>query len=145
MVVQSLTEFLALAGEKPYRKLVEHHIRRQSSEQIQASLLDEVHLLPVPLQRYVEPFIDVVNARVGHDQSFWAGGSCRAAADTIADAAAQVIPQEELLGAFNATLRDGKTDLSLGIFQIATLNFALSASLQREQRKFMCIRKGLFR
>lgn len=145
MAAQSLTEFLDVAGAKPYRQLVEHHIRRQSTDQISAGLRGEIELLPTSLQAYVETFIDVVNARIGYDRIFWSGASCREAAEAISDIASQVIPTENLLSAFESTLREGRADLSFGIFQIATLNFAYSASFQPKQRKFMGIRKGLFR
>jgi hypothetical protein len=105
--MQSLAEFLDSAADKPYRQLVEHHIRRQSTEQIVAGLQGEVELLPAALRPYVETFIDVVNDDIGYDRAFWASASCGEAAEAISHAAAQVIPAAELSEAFESTRREG--------------------------------------
>ena len=44
----------------------------------------------------------------------------------------------------NEALEPSNHELAFGLFQICTLSFAYSASIQRKQRKFMGIRKGIF-
>jgi len=145
MAMNSLTEFLESVEGRLYRKLVEHHIRKQSTDQIASSLRDEVELLPSHLRGKIETFIDVVNAGVGHDRSFWAKATCQDAAVAISEAAMRVMSPSDIYRAVEPIGQEWWGDNSLGIFQIATLNFAHSASFQRRQRKFMGIRKGLFR
>ena len=66
-----VSEFLRSAGDKPYRNFVEHHIRKQPTEQLRNAGVGEILLLPEDFQPFVEVFIDAVNGRLGYDRAFW--------------------------------------------------------------------------
>lgn len=131
-----LADFLASAGHKPYRELIEHHMRRQSTQQLMDGAMGETSMVPTEWQPHVLEYIDAVNSLIGYDSDFWRTATCRGAYEIVMNAAQQTFPG-----------LDAKTQsetVLFGMFQIVTLNFAYSASTQRSQRKFMGIRKGLF-
>jgi hypothetical protein len=66
-----LYEFLAGAASRPYRDLVQHHIRHQSKAQLLAASVAEVDLLPHELKPLAERFIDLLNERILRDRVFW--------------------------------------------------------------------------
>ena len=74
-----IAELMEGAGSKPYRALVEHHIRRQSQHQLRTASAGEIDQLPEDLRPHAITFIDVVNERVGCDRKFWATANCREA------------------------------------------------------------------
>jgi hypothetical protein len=139
-----LTAFLREAGNRAYRELVEHHLRRSSEGELRDAALGEILLLPAELQPYAMGFIDATNARVAHDRFFWANATCRAALDEFVDAAFDALPIPRSIASKAAMLEDENQALTFQLFQIATLSFAYSASSQRAQRRFMGIRKGIF-
>lgn len=139
-----LTEFLEGAGPKPYRDLVEYHLKRQSTAQLQKGALGESMMLPENLQPLVMGYIDAANSRFGHDKHFWETATCQSAFESILNLAIELMPLTHKIGSVADALRPENHELSFQLFQIPTLSFAYSASSQRAQRKFMGIRKGFF-
>jgi hypothetical protein len=144
MAESRLAEFLKDAGDRPYRELVEHHLRRQSWRHLRDAAIGETLLLPADLRPHAMGYIDVVSERLGHDRAFWATATCRAALDRVIDAAFDSFPIPTAILSKAAMLEPENHDLTFQFFQIATLSFAYSASSQRAQRRFMGIRMGLF-
>jgi hypothetical protein len=145
MSSQTLSDFLDGSGSKPYRKLVEQHLRASSEKDILADLQAQLELLPQSALNHIMGFLDLTRTKLGSDRSFWSTATCRNAADLIAGAVGEALPRENFMESFASTMRDGKTDLPLVFFRAATLNFAHMASCQPEWRKVMGVRKGLFR
>ena len=138
-----LDEFLGTAANRPYRSLVEYHMRRQSIQQLAKAAMGETAMLPQEYQPEVMGYLDAVNAAVGYDARFWASASCDEAMKTVLRIAdpifrlhAQVDVEDPIKSQF--------PNLAFQLFQIPTLNFAYSAAQDRRQRKFMGIRKGIF-
>lgn len=136
-----LVEFLDGAANRPYRGLIQYHIRRQSTQQLLHAGIGERELLPEQHRGAVLVYIDAVNGAVGYDREFWATATCGEAmrvilriADSSFELAGQICPGDPLASA--------DQNLAFQLFQIPTLNFAYSASQDRRQRKFMGIRKG---
>ena len=144
MVQSQLEEFLSGAGNRPYRELVEHHIKRTSTKRLQEAVLSETALLPEEFQPLVLDYIDETNARFGYDREFWALTSCGDAFKAIIGAAISIFPLDVILESVESALEPENHELAFQLFQIPTLSFAYSASTQRKQRKFMGIRKGIF-
>ena len=65
-----IDDFMKKAGGRAYRKLVEHHLRRQSTSQLRLPVLGEIAELPEQLRAEATTYIDAVNDRVGHDAAF---------------------------------------------------------------------------
>jgi hypothetical protein len=139
-----LAEFLRDAGDRPYRELVEHHLRRGSERQLRDAAVGEVLLLPADLQPHATKYIDVVGERLGCDRAFWATATCRTALDRVVDAAFDSFPIPATIPSKVAIFEPEHQDLAFQFFQIGTLSIAYSASSQRAQRRFMGIRRGLF-
>jgi len=138
-----LQEFLDGGGSRPYRELVQHHVNRTPVRQLQMAVMGEAARCPITLSPdVVMEFIDLTGAQLGYDKEFWKLATCREALDRIVDIAALYLPREAF-GGLDDTLLPANHDLVFCLFQIATLSFAYSASLQRKQRKFMGIRKGI--
>lgn len=132
------------AGARPYRELVEHHLRRQSESQLQIASLGEFSGLPDRMRSNAITFIDVVNERLGANPQFWANATCREAYDRFIELAIEVVSDEEFIGHADDPLWLQDEELAMQLFQIPTVSFAYSASSQRAQRRFMGIRKGIF-
>jgi hypothetical protein len=141
MSAWTLKDFLDRSGNKPYRELIESQVQERSGEEILVVLKHELEYLPPWLVVHIEKFLEALRARLGADHVFWASATCRTAAASITEALGQVVPSEDFLDAFAATIRDGRKDLSLSMFQIATLNFAHWASCQPELRRIMGMRE----
>ena len=143
-MISQLQELLDGVGDKPYRELIEHHIERTATHELRKAVLGETQMLPSNLQGFVMGYIDAINAQFGYDQVFWTEATCRGAFDAIMRVAINVLPIRERIPSVTEALAASNHELAFQLFQITTLSFAHSASMQRKQRKFMGIRKGLF-
>ncbi len=139
-----MAEFLASAGTRPYRELIEVQVRRLNSRRLMAACGGEVQRLPQEVRPGIELYIDQLNSRFCYSQEFWRNSDCSAAFYAIMDVAIQVFPIKERIPHARYALNDENQELAFSLFQVATISFAYSASSQRAQRKFMGIRKGLF-
>lgn len=143
-VQSQLMEFLNGASEKPYRQLVQYHIKKTPSQELQKAVLGETGMLPGNLQADIINYIDATNLQFGYDRSFWERATCREAFEEIIKVAIATLPISDRISSFEEALEARNHTLAFQLFQIPTLSFAYSASTQRKQRKFMGIRKGLF-
>ncbi len=144
MARSQLADFLEGAASKPYRDLIEYHLKRQSTAQLQQGALGESTMLPENLQPSVMGYIDAANTRFGYDKQFWETATCQSAFESIVQLAIEVMPLAPTIASVTDALRIENHELAFQLFQIPTLSLAYSASTQRAQRKFMGIRKGLF-
>jgi len=140
-----LFEFLRGAASRPYRELVQHHIRRQTKAQLLAASIAEVDLLPHELKPLAERYIDLLNERILRDRVFWQTELCQDAVDAIISFANDHFGISLPVPADPKTMSGEEQELAFGLIQIATLTFAYNAVDQKALRKFMGIRKGLFR
>lgn len=137
-----LAKFLDAGGDRPYRELVEYHLQRQSTEQLRASVLGEVGLLPYMLRSGASDYVDATNQAFAHNQAFWQNATCFEAATAIWMVAARAYGDEQVRQCLGNPLSDKYNKLAFGLYQIPTLSFAYSASTQLPQRLLMGIRKG---
>ncbi len=140
-----LSDFLARTSHRPYRELVQHHVRKQSTSQLMAGATGTVELLPKDAQRLTIEFIDALNEKLAHDERFWRHADVKTAFGKIIQIAIGFLPIWHQIGSERDAYEERNHELAFNIFQVATLSFAYSASKTRAQRKFMGIRKGLFR
>jgi hypothetical protein len=141
---QLLSEFLKGAGDKLYRELIQYHIQKQSPSKLQESVLGETSLLSEELQTHIIAYIDVTNSRFSYDQAFWREANCKQAFETIIETAINFLPIKDRIPTIRAAYEPENQELAFQLFQIPTLSFAYSASTQKDQRKFMGIKKGIF-
>ncbi len=139
-----LTNFLEGCGDKPYRQLVEYHLRRQSLTQLRAAPLGEISLLPEHLRGLIEGYMDGIFLRFGYDNDFWEMATCKQAFELIMEAAMEMLPIKDIITSRDDAFRSENQELAFSLFQIATSSFAYNARLQRNARKFMGIRKSIF-
>lgn len=139
MTDTDLAQFLAGAGDKHYRDLVRYHIKKQSPGELQAAVLGEVSLMPEALRSLVDSYIDCVNDRFGYDKNFWETATCKAAFIGIMRLAIEHFPLSGVIESAEDALLSKNHDLVFRLFQIPTLSFAYSASLEPKQREFMGI------
>lgn len=139
-----LMEFLKGASDRPYRELIQYHIKRTSTQDLLKAGAGETSMLSRNLQEHIINYIDATNLRFGYDQSFWGSATCREAFEEIIKVAIAVLPISDRISSVEQALEAENHTLTFQLFQIPTLSFAYSASTQRTQRKFMGIRKGLF-
>jgi hypothetical protein len=139
-----LSEFLEGAGNKPYRELIEQHIKKQSISKLQQAVLGETSMLPKELRPLIMDYIDETNLRFSYDQDFWEKTNCRQAFEQIMAIALNFLPIRNQISNIESVFKPENQVLAFQLFQIPTLSFAYSASTQRAQRKFMGIRKGIF-
>ena len=78
-----LDEFLSEAGERPYRELVQHHIRKENSQQLMAAAAGEACLLPKELQPEVMSFVDALNGTLPISEYFWRTATCQDAVNAV--------------------------------------------------------------
>jgi len=140
-----LSQFLDGAGERSYRELVQAHIRKQSTLKLQQAVLWEISNLPENIGVKVSDYIDVLNEKFAFDKNFWRNVTCLDAFISLMLTAIEFLPINNRITSIEASFEAENQEMAFQIFQIATLSFAYSASMQKEQRKFMGIRKGIFR
>jgi len=138
-----LSEFMENAADRPYRELIQYHIKKQSTSKLMEATLGESSLLPEELQPMVMDYIDETNTQLCHDQQFWANASCRQAFEHIMEIAINFLPIQNRISSVEAAFESENQELAFQLFQIPTISFAYSASTQKAQRKFMGIRKGI--
>jgi hypothetical protein len=142
--LSQLEEFLNGAGDKPYRELIQYHIKRTGTRELQKAVLGETQMLPANLQGFVMGYIDATNSQFGYEKEFWSQATCRQAFDAIMNVAISEFPITDRISSIGDARKPSNHALALQLFQIPTLSFAYSASTQRKQRQSMGIRKGLF-
>lgn len=142
--MSEFSEFLKHAGSKKYRDLIQHHIKKNSTQQIMLGASGTVEMLPEIAQVHVMEFIDAVNSRIGYDQNFWKHGDVKTAFGFIIQEAIKILDIGDWLKSERDAYKPENHELVFNLFQIATLNFAYSASQDKKQRKFMGIKKGFF-
>lgn len=140
-----LSQFLDGAGDRPYRELVQTHIRKQSTSKLQQAVLWEISNLPKNISSKAEGFIDVINERFAYDKDFWKDVTCLDAFMSFMLTALEYLPINDRINSIEASFEPDNQEIAFQIFQIATLSFAYSASMEKKQRPFMGIRKGIFR
>ena len=143
--MSEFAEFLRNAGPKPYRELIQHHLRDQSTQQMQAGMAGTIELLPEAAREHVTEYIDAVNGRIGYDHNFWMHADVKTAFGFIIQEAIKTLNVGQWLSAEKDAYQSENHELAFNLFQIPTLNFAYSAWMDKRQRKFMGIRKGFFR
>ena len=142
--MSEFSEFIQYAGPKPYRKLIQHHLKKQSTRQLQVGGMGTVEFLPEVAQEHVIEFIDAVNERVVCDQHFWKHGDVKTAFGFIIQEAVKTLDIGQWISAERDAYKTENHELAFNLFQIATMNIAYSASMNKKQRKFMGVRAGLF-
>jgi hypothetical protein len=141
---KKLHECLSGFAARPYRELVQYHIRRQTKAQLLMAANGEVELLPTEFKPFAEQFIDLLNERILKNQTFWRGAVCQEAVDTIVSLANEHFGMMLVVPVDPKVMSDVEQELAFGIFQIATLTFAYNAADQKAVRRFIGIRKGIF-
>lgn len=139
-----LATLLKNARQKPYRKFVEHHLRRGSTEQLRLASVETMELLPESVQDLTIEYIDAVSNAIGYDKHFWDHADVGTAFGYVIQTAIKVLPIENWIKNEKDSYKPENHELAFNLFQIATLTFAYSASMNRKQREFMGVSKGLF-
>ncbi len=141
--MSEFAEFFRNTGPKPYRELIQHHLKRQSTRQLQEGVMGTVEFLPEAAQQHVTEFIDAANERLAYDQHFWMHADVKTAFGYIIQEANMTLNLDQWMSEGWDAYEADNLELAFNIFQIATLSFAYSASMDKKQRKFMGVRKGL--
>lgn len=115
---QILSEFLDSAGNKPYRKLVQYHMQKQSTSALMNACLGEIALLPKELRPHAEAYIDAINLRFGYDKSFWQKASCRDAFEEFISTAIEVLSVQDRIPTLSAAFNPENQELAFQLFQI---------------------------
>jgi hypothetical protein len=126
-----VTAFRTRIAGRPYKELVEHHLRKEKQKDMQLGLQGTIALLPEWFLPAMEAIINEWNETARH-ADFW-NADCAHVYDLItvsANLAATVLGH---------TLDD---EALFNAFQVITLNLASAASESRELCKFAGIRKG---
>lgn len=134
-----LEEFLDRAGDRPYRGLVQHLVRKLNAEELAQAAAHLLEGLPDSMRARGEEFIDAINFLL--DDSLWRM-TCRDAFRKIIEAADEFF---RCGLTYTEALKPPNQEHAFGIFHIATLNFAYNATLSAEVRRQIGIRKGFFR
>jgi hypothetical protein len=141
-----LSNFLENAKDKNYRDLIQHNIKTQSTEQLHKASLEEISFLPQSITNVsAMDFIDHCNF-IAMAPSFWKDNTCKTAFDEIIQEAIndlQGLPKkfkkiEDFLN------NEENHEMAFNIFQLITLSYSYSASMSKQVRKQMGIKKGLF-
>ena len=147
-----LTATIHKVGQTPYRKFIEYLIKEHSTMVLQQRAMGGINTLSEAapelahrLQPAMMAFIDHINAKYGMDWYFWQSATCENAIWVFIAEGINRLPVAPLLTRPEDALVPGKNQLvAYVLYQVPTMSFAYSASTQKEQRKFMGIRKGLF-
>lgn len=121
-----------LAGTQ-YRELVQHHVRRQSLQQLEMGVIGTVEMLPPALRPALETAVDEWNETARYEM-LWESSTVEVF-DRMLETARILL--------FGVGIEP--TDHHLfNICQVFILTHAVGASESRELRKFAGIKKGIF-
>ena len=138
-----LHEFLSGTSDRPYRELIQHHIRNQSVHQMRDGVLGEMSLLSPELRPRALTFVDVLNSQLLFSQEFWKNSTCSDAVNIILTIANEHFSLSLPVPVEPTSMLGVDQELAFCLFQIATLSFAYTAGGQRKAREFIGIRKSL--
>jgi hypothetical protein len=126
-------EELAVDG-RPFRALVQHHLRRQDYPALVSALAGTVEMVrnePARLQRVAEAMIDVINAWAS-TKVFWT--------TSVGDVASQVFIESAYLASLGDSGIECSDEYLFNILQIAVLNFAQRSHEDRSFRRLAGLR-----
>lgn len=128
-----MNQFRTGVKGKPYKALIQHHLKKQNDNDRNLGILGTIEMIPLEIHQALEDYIDRWNLR-GYDKHFWITDCADVFDEMIQDARAVLqysgMPEED--------------EILFNFFQVVTLNFASMASEQPKLRKFAGIKKGLF-
>jgi hypothetical protein len=139
----NLQVFLNSIRKRPYRDLIQEYLKKQSTEQLLQAYKKTISLLPSQYQGLIEPFVDHMNYYV-KERDYW-NKNCREVFDIIINAAHYYHIGNIRSFSLEEYISSEDQEMLYNLFQIVTLNYAHAASQQPEMRKFLGIKKGLFR
>lgn len=142
--MSALSELLGNAGNRPYRDLIEYHVKRATIERIMFAISGTADLLPAACNNLLIEFIDLANDKFAYDQHFWKFCDVKTAFGRIIQLAISILPLQYTILCEADAYNDNNHELAFNLFHIITLNFAYSAIQSRNMRKFMGIKKGFF-
>lgn len=114
-----------------YAEFVQHHLNRQDNQQRLAGIRGTIGLLPEPLRPSVEGFIDHWNTKA-QDESFWQSDTARVLDEVVTDG-------RRLADSVGVQADD---EAMFNLFNIVTMNYAVSAENQPKMREFMGIQSA---
>lgn len=118
---------------KPFRELVEYHLRRMGQDERNNAVLGTVELLSPSAKPLAETFIDRWNVPA-HDQNFWDTDTTSVFNEIIEDA-------REVLSEAGAPTDD---DTLFNMFNVVVMNFACRAHAQPKVRELIGSRARRF-
>lgn len=139
----NLQVFLNNIRKRPYRDLIQDYLKKQSTEQLLQAYKKTISLLPPQYQELIEPFVAHMNYYT-KERDFW-NQNCREVFDIIINEAYSYRLGNIRSVSLEEYVSSEDQEILYNLFHIVTLNYAHSASQQPEMRKFLGIRKGLFR
>jgi len=143
-VMSALSELLGNAGDRPYKELVEYHVKKTPIERIMLAISGTASLLPDECNKLLIEFIDAANEKLGYDQHFWKFSDIKTAFGKIIQLAISSLPLQAAISCEADAYLYNNHELAFNLFQVITLNFAYSAIQSRDMRKFIGIKKGFF-
>jgi len=139
-----LIDFLKGIKAKPYKNLIEYHIRRHDTSALLQGCVATISLLPIEYQASMEDFIDHMNV-YSSNKAFW-NYSCYDVFNIIVlDAYSYYRIGKKSVYSLDDDIPQEDHEFLFNLFQTITLSFAYSASLNTEFRKFIDIKKGFFK
>jgi hypothetical protein len=119
---------------KKFNGLIEHHINSQTPQERQNSMFGTIAMLPQDMQHLSEYWIDYGNQWI-NDPNFWTSDGSTALT-TITNGAKEFLEYHDL----HEYVNDDETLFNM--FQILVLNYAYTASVEPNFRKFIGIQKA---
>ena len=134
----NLVDFLEGVQGRPFKELVQHHIKNRDIVQLREGCSGTVLMLPDKFQSRAMEFVDWMLPAVS-DKGFWELDCAKAFRTIIAEAS--IFYGVNLHSEMD---NEEQHELIFNLFQIITLSFAYNASLDKKLRKFAGIKKGWF-
>ncbi len=128
-----LSELRAGFAGRPFSKLINHHLNRQSQDQRIQAINGTIAMLPEEARGLVEGFIDRWNLRA-YDRGFWQTDTASVFDDITGDA-------KNVLSGIGLRTVD---EMLFNMFNIIVLSYAYSAYDQPKMREFMGVKGSIF-
>lgn len=137
-------DVLRRTPNRPYRKLIEDRLRALSPTDAAALAPQADAQVPNELRRHLPAYRQALDHTFLRSKLFWEVSTCREAVANILELAAQTIPDDGVRATARRPL-EGELALPAGLFEVATSHFVAAAYHDRQQRRFMAIRRGWLR
>lgn len=142
--MSDLTELLENGGNSLYKHLIERHVRKSNPDiMMKAGNYYGGNLFGDNLNAATK-FVDTIRDRLIFDKEFWEKATVKNSCDIIILLSKGLLPDSKNIESLEDGYKPENHNLTFDMFQYISLSIAFLAYSNRDMRKYIGIKKGIF-